>query len=136
MQLLTIFLVGCIFLFNSVISDDEIELPVKTCRDALFSKDFAACTNEIAKTIYDLHRWSAKNTPHTRCGLPCTTNVKGRLSRWKWVWDGQFRCDSKAPGIVGEATKLSKDGAIEWAIKDFLTRAIKAGHIKPEEFKC
>ncbi len=136
MQLLTIFVFACIFLFNCVISNDDIELPVKACRDALFTKDFTECTSEVAKIIYDLHRWSAKNKPHTGCGLPCTTNVKGRLVGWQWKWDGQFRCDSKAPGVVGEATRFSKNGAIEWAIKDFLKKAIAAGHIKPEEFKC
>ncbi|UJR16655.1 hypothetical protein I4U23_003555 [Adineta vaga] len=42
----------------------------------------------------------------------------------------------QAPGIVGKATRYSRDGAKEWAIKDFVDRAIAARQIKADDVKC
>jgi len=52
------------------------------------------------------------------------------ILKWKWKWDGRFRCHSNAPGIVGHATRQSRGGAMEWDLKHFL------GHIKHQQFQC
>jgi hypothetical protein len=107
MQLSTIlvaFFLGCIFFFDKNGSGHETEFPVETCASAIFSGNFAACTKEVAKNICKWHQWG-DNTPDARCGFPCKSNLKGRFFKW----DGKLQCDSNAPGIVGEATKRSKN---------------------------
>jgi hypothetical protein len=138
MQLSTVFVtffLGCIFFFNNGGSCQNIALPIQACVSAISSGNYAACTNDLATQIYKLHHWGT-GRPDTTCGFPCTDNVKGRFSRWEWKWDAQFQCDSTAPGIIGMATKKSSKGAKEWAIKDFVNKAIAAGHIKAEDVKC
>ena len=68
--------------------------------------------------------------------MSCMSNIKGRISVWQWNWDGRFRCDSKAPGIIGYATRLSRTGAMEAAILDFVHKATAAGYLKAKDFNC
>ncbi|CAF4744206.1 unnamed protein product, partial [Rotaria sp. Silwood2] len=42
----------------------------------------------------------------------------------------------RAPGIEGRDTKLSRNGAMEWAIQDFLTKAFSSGSISAQDFQC
>ncbi|CAF0906771.1 unnamed protein product [Didymodactylos carnosus] len=102
---------------------------------AIVTGNYAPCIVELATQIWKLHQWG-EDQPITICGINCVGNVKGRFSGFEWKWDGKFQCEAKAPGIIGQTTKVSQQGAIENAIQDFLTKAVAAGKIKPEDFKC
>ncbi|CAF1405746.1 unnamed protein product [Adineta steineri] len=97
--------------------------------------NYSACGYQLAEAIYRLHNWN-KPKVDTSCGFPCTHTLKGRFRKWEWKWDVEFRCDTKAPDIVGKATRYSRDGAKEWAIRDFVNKAIAADHIKLKDVKC
>lgn len=135
MRILFLFFLTVLFLVSNDVSCDDNLSPVHACLLSVLSNNYAACANQLASSIYRMHNWS-KRRGDVSCGFPCTHKLKGRFSKWEWKWDAEFRCDSKAPGIVGQATKYSKDGAKEWAIKDFVDKAIAAGHIKGEDVKC
>jgi hypothetical protein len=138
MQLFTIlpfFFLGCIYLFSNDVVGREVEFPIQACANAFYGGNFSPCANALAKQIMKLHHYD-DNTPYQLCDFSCRTNLKGRFSRWEWKWDAKFQCNSKAPGIVGVATKYSRDGAIEWAIEDFLKKAYKANRIKEEDVSC
>jgi hypothetical protein len=138
MQLTKILLSG-IFVFILLLKDytygQKIDFPIQVCASGLATGNYWPCLGQLANSIWKLHNWS-ENTPITICGIACTGNLKGRISKLKWKWDGRFRCDSKAPGIVGQDSKQSRNGAMEWAIKDFLNKAISSGQLKPEELQC
>ncbi len=138
MQLSTIVVVtffGFILLLNDRTYGQKIDFPIQACANGVATGNYLMCVTELASSIWKLHNWS-ENTPINQCGISCTGNLKGRISKWQWKWDGRFRCDSKAPGIVGQDTRKSKNGAMEWAIKDFLKKAIASGYLKAEDFKC
>ena len=113
----------------------QLEFPVQACQTALVSGHSWPCIKQLAENIYAIHQWS-ENSPVNICGMSCIGNLKGRISKWKWKWDGRFRCPAKVPGIEGSDTKLSRNGAMEWAIKDFLQKAIQSGRINPKDFHC
>ena len=112
-----IILLSWILLFNSGIIGHDINFPAEDCAGIL-SGDYAPCARALTDIILRWHKWS-ENKPDGRCGFSCKSNLKGRFTKFTWKWDGRFQCDSKAPGIVGEATKFSRAGAIEWAVTDF-----------------
>ncbi|CAF1195624.1 unnamed protein product [Didymodactylos carnosus] len=93
------------------------------------------CILDIGTQIWKIHQWGSDQAI-TICGINCVGNIKGRFSGFEWKWDGKFQCQEKAPGIVGQTTKYSRDGAMEHAIQDFLVKAVTAGKLKPEDFKC
>jgi len=136
---LTKILLSVIFVFILLLKDytfgQKIDFPVQACTSGLATGNYWPCLAQLANSIWKLHNWS-ENTPITMCGIDCIGNLKGRISKFKWKWDGRFRCDSKAPGIVGQDSKKSRNGAMEWAIKDFLNKAISSGQLKPEELQC
>ncbi|CAF3040145.1 unnamed protein product [Rotaria sp. Silwood2] len=134
MILLASFL-GCILPFNSYTSGQQIDFPIQACAAGVATGNYWSCAGQLAYSIWKLHNWG-ENTPISICGIPCTGSLKGRFSKWQWKWDARFRCDTKTPGIEGHDTKKSRNGAMEWAIKDFLNRAISSGRIKVEELHC
>ncbi|CAF1029259.1 unnamed protein product [Rotaria sordida] len=119
-------------------SNDNVpkpKFPIQACVGSVASGNYMPCIGQLAHQIWKLHNWS-EDTPINICGMNCVGNIKGRLSSWKWKWDGKFRCDEKAPGIEGRDTKLSRNGAMEWAIKDFLNKAFSRGIISAKDFQC
>ena len=108
---------------------------VQSCATGFVTGNYWTCAAQLANVIFKLHSWS-EDTPINICGISCYGNLKGRISKLKWKWDGRFRCDSIAPGIVGQDTKLSRNGAMEWAIKDFLNKAIVSARLQPQQFQC
>jgi hypothetical protein len=138
MQLSTIFattLFSFVLLLNNYTYGNQIDFPVEACATGVATGNYWSCAGQLALSIWKIHNWS-EDTPINICGISCKGNLKGRLSKWQWKWDGRFRCDSKASGIVGHDTKQSRNGAMEWAIKDFLNKAMKSGKIKAEDFRC
>jgi hypothetical protein len=59
-----------------------------------------------------------------------------RISRFRFRWEGSFRCDNKAPFTVGQVTKKFPNGVMESAIRDFFYDALRMGAIKPQELNC
>ncbi len=53
-------------------------------------------------------------------GQQCIPSIKGRISRWRWVWDGRFRCPFGQEGVSGGFK--SRTGAVEHAMKDFFSK--------------
>jgi hypothetical protein len=134
LALLVCFL-ACFSLVEKHVVGNAIGFPNKSCSNAVANGNFALCATELAKSIRQLDDWGG-NEPIKRCGIPCTVNSKGRLSKWEWKWDARFRCNSRVPGIIGEATQKSRNGSVEWAMKDFFGKAKAAGYIKAEEESC
>jgi hypothetical protein len=113
----------------------EIDFP-ESCVAALATGSWVGCALQLGQIIWSLHTWS-DDQPLTICGIDCTGNLKGRVSKLEWVWDGKFQCETQAPGIVGEGSGLkSRQGAMEKAIEQFIVAAIAAGKLKAEDFKC
>jgi hypothetical protein len=138
MQFSTIFVItlcAFILLLTNYSYGHKIDFPIEVCVDGFSSGNYWLCVTQLANSIWKLHNWS-EDTPTDICGISCTGNLKGRISKWKWKWDGRFRCQSKVPGIVGHDTRNSKNGAMEWAIKDFLNKAIASGQLKAKDFHC
>ncbi|CAF4305197.1 unnamed protein product [Rotaria sp. Silwood2] len=108
---------------------------IASCASAASTGNYMACVGQLAHKIWTLHSWS-EDSPITLCGMQCVGNLKGRISKLKWKWDAKFRCDGRAPGIEGRDTKQSRNGAMEWAIQDFLTKAFSSGTISAQDFQC
>ncbi|CAF1126883.1 unnamed protein product [Rotaria sordida] len=113
----------------------KIDFP-ESCVAALVAGSWAGCAIDLGKIIWSLHTWS-DDQPIKVCNIDCTGNLKGRISKLEWVWDGKFRCESRAPGIEGEGSGFaSRQGAMEKAIEQFIVAAIAAGKLTAEDFKC
>jgi hypothetical protein len=132
-QLLLVF-IACV-LVGSTLSETSFEFPAKECAAGFVTGNYAGCAAAIALNIWKIHQWG-EDTPITICGNQCTGNLKGRFSGLEWKWDAKFQCQNKGQGIVGESTAYSRDGAMEGAIKDWITKAADAGAIKIDDFKC
>jgi hypothetical protein len=138
MELSSIFVVTVLssfILLSNPICGQKLDFPAAACASGVESGNYWGCAARLAKSILGLHTWN-EDTPINICGIDCTGNLKGRISRWRWVWDGRFRCDSKAPGIVGQHEQKGKVAAMNLAIKDFLNKAVASGHVKPDDFQC
>ena len=133
---LSIILISCFLFFNNDVVGEIIEFPTHDCTSTGFGNS-VTCSDGLATHIFKFHDWD-KNKLHTTCGFPCTVNLKIHMSKTKkkLKWIAQFQCHSKAPGIVGMATKKSPTKAKESAIRDFINKAVAAGHVKVEEVQC
>ncbi|CAF1341919.1 unnamed protein product [Adineta steineri] len=113
----------------------QIEFP-KACVASIATGSWIGCAVDLGKIIWSLHTWSDDQAIKI-CNIDCTGNLKGRIHKLEWVWDGKFQCETRAPGIAGEGRgKASRQGAMEEAIKEFILAAIQAGSLKAEDFKC
>ena len=113
----------------------QIEFP-QACAAGLVTGSWVGCAVDLGKIIWSLHTWGDDQEIKI-CGMDCVGNLKGRVSKLEWVWDAQFQCPTRAPGITGDGTGFaSRQGAMEKAVEDFIVQAIQAGKIKAEEFKC
>jgi hypothetical protein len=91
--------------------------------------DWATIATKVASYVYNLHQWNDAQTVEI-CGRSCAVQIKGRLHKFEWVWDGKCECG----GISGSSRHYkSKNGAIEHAIQDFVTKAGQAGLITLEQ---
>jgi hypothetical protein len=81
----------------------------------------------IATTIFNLHQW-ADGQPVDVMGKRYVVQVRGRVHKLKWVWDGQFKCISEDTGIVGTSRHYySRNDAASNAIKDYFIQAGQRG---------
>lgn len=89
------------------------------------SIDWSAIAGKVAIALIQLHTWGDYQTVHI-CDIPCNIQIKGRLHKMKWVWDG--RCEGN--GIVGSSRHFkSQTGAAKNAVQDYVIRAGQAGFI-------
>jgi hypothetical protein len=51
----------------------------------------------------------------------------GGFYRWKWRWYGTVT--DIQTGLTGSARKLSRNGSIEWAIKDLAEKLKQQGYL-------
>lgn len=76
-------------------------------------------------TITNLHGLSRANKVNL-FGYECKGIVKSNIIRWKWAWSSEWRCPSLT-SIVGYSYNYnSKKGALEYALKDFMSKFIQA----------
>ena len=129
---LIIFVVG---LLSIVVGETKFEFPTEECASGFVTGNYIGCAAALANSIWKIHHWGADTTIDI-CGNECTGNLKGRLSHWKWKWDAKFQCLAKAPGIVGYSTALSRNGAMEHAINNWMIKASQAGSVDINDFKC
>ncbi|CAF0856883.1 unnamed protein product [Adineta steineri] len=123
----------CIFVERSV-SDGKFDFPAESCVTAL-TGNYVGCLGALAQSIWKVSQWGDA-TPITICGNQCLGNLKGRISKLKWKWDAKFQCQNKGQGIQGGSTALSRNGAMQGAIQDWITKAVQAGQINAADFKC
>ncbi|CAF0967661.1 unnamed protein product [Brachionus calyciflorus] len=84
--------------------------------------DWKQLAIDAAKHIYSLHKWSDYKEIDF-IGYKCSGQIKGRIHKLKWVWDGKFKCPSLT-AIEGSSRGFkSRSGAIENAIIDFVQKA-------------
>lgn len=112
-----------------------LEYPIKYCVKSISTGHHDSCLYQVFQSFFKFHNWSDEE-PFTFCGNLCSISLKGRISNWKWIWDARFRCQNKAPGIEGLASRLSRPGATEWAINDFVANALATGRFNSNEFEC
>ncbi len=122
-------------LIGTAFSETSFEFPAQECATGLVTGNYVACIGALANNIWKIHQWG-EDTPINICGNQCTGNLKGRISSFKWKWDAKFRCQNKGQGILGQSTALSRDGAMNGAIKEWITQAAQAGKITVDDFKC
>jgi hypothetical protein len=95
------------------------------------SIDWSVIATQVATAIFNLHQWGDYQTVEI-CGRLCNVQIKGRLHHLKWVWDGRCECG----GIVGSSSHYKgRNGAVQHAIQDYVTKAGQAGQIPPEQIQ-
>ena len=123
-------------LLTMVMSEQtRFEFPTLECLTGIIGGNYMGCTTAVTRSIFKIHRWG-KDNAITVCGNQCFGNLKGRFSKWQWKWDAKFHCSNKGRGILGQATALSRSGAMKHAIQDWIVKASQAGSIKLQDFKC
>ena len=97
-----------------------------------YSQSWVSLAGSLATTIVGLHNWS-DGMAYNLMGYSCKAQIKGRFHRLKWVYDGKFICPSWTP-LVGESRHLmSKNGATEHAIRDFVNKAFQSNLITSDQ---
>ncbi|CAM2712414.1 unnamed protein product [Rotaria socialis] len=124
-----------ILLLCNCVSNVEIDRADVICSSELFSGNTKKCVGEIINRIWKMHQWST-DIPINVCDVSCMSNIKGRFSKFEWLWDVRFRCDSKAPGIIGYGTAHSRQAATQDAIQVFINRATVTSYAKAQDFQC
>ena len=92
----------------------------------------ASIASSIGTTILNLHQWSNSRNFVPILNRYCTSSIKGRVRKLKWVYDGQFSCDGW-PIVGSESGRASKSGAIEHAVRDFANKAVAANLITSDQ---
>ncbi|CAF1037772.1 unnamed protein product [Rotaria sordida] len=95
---------------------------------------WVACGIAVGTDIYKKYTsWSDVDTKPA-FGTMCNSQIKGGWHRWQWKWSGKFWCPSLNDTIMGDSTQWkSRDGAMEHAIQDYVTKMTSAGLLKPDK---
>ncbi|CAF1388675.1 unnamed protein product [Rotaria magnacalcarata] len=98
------------------------------------SANWTSCGISVGTFIYAKYNsWSNIDTKQA-FGTTCHSQFKGGFHRWQWKWSGKFWCPSLSTSIIGTSTQWkSRNGAIEHAIQDYVTKMTSAGLLKVEQ---
>ena len=87
--------------------------------------------SSLTNIVVGLHNWGSGQT-YPFMGHNCNANIKGRIHKLKWVWDGKFTCSSWTPLTGNSRGHKSKNGAIHHAVQDFINKALQNNLITQE----
>ncbi|RNA14591.1 hypothetical protein BpHYR1_014970 [Brachionus plicatilis] len=87
--------------------------------------NWIGCGISIGTIVFKLHKWSGSRI--NVCNHSCKAEIKGRVRKLKWVWDGRVNCDGLGSGQ--KRGKKSRNGAIEGALQDLFSK------LSPEQLK-
>jgi hypothetical protein len=101
---------------------------------ACLSFNWAACGISVGTGLYKKYYGTWQDSQDISAfGTTCKSQFKGSFYQWKWVWGGKFWCPSLSETIQGESENYaSRDGAIEHALQDYVTKAGTAGVLTQE----
>ncbi|CAF0937470.1 unnamed protein product [Adineta ricciae] len=101
---------------------------------ACLSLNWVACGVNIGTALYTKYYGQWQDSQDVNAfGTVCKTQFRGSFYRWKWVWGGQFWCPQLSSTVMGTSEHYkSREGAIEHALQDYVTKAGQAGILKPE----
>jgi hypothetical protein len=108
---------------------------MRPCGKALAEGNLQECVSAFFSSYKAHEDWSQAESVMI-CENKCMFQRKGRFLGWEWVWDASIRCDSKAPGVVGKATKKGRAGSLHWAAQDFYSKAQSMTQFTANETKC
>jgi hypothetical protein len=123
------------FAINDISSEENSDF-LDTCEIGSYTGNWKDCANSLSTLIWNTHTWY-DDQPITICELKCSRELNGHVSRFQWVWDAQFQCEEKAPGIIGKAEgfKVRRD-AMKSAIAQTIEHGIRFGKLTPNDFIC
>jgi hypothetical protein len=128
-------LIHDIMAIDDVSSELNIDFP-DSCKPEFRNDNWKDCAKSLSTLIWNTHSWY-DNQPITICELRCTRKLKGHISNFQWVWDAEFECAERAPGIIGEGRGFkTRRIAMEHAITHTIERAITTGKLTALDFKC
>jgi len=97
------------------------------------SENSVGCAASTGRTIFSLPFWWDNN--NIRIGpYLCVFSLKGRISHWKWVWDGKFKCPTLANVEGSSSGWKSRQGAIEHAIEDLKNKYRAGNYLTPQQW--
>lgn len=83
--------------------------------------NWVQCGITLGSIVFKLHRWSGSTI--NICNYRCRAELKGRVRKFKWVWDGRVTCPGLGNG-ERRGTK-SRNGASEGAIQNLFAKLNK-----------
>ena len=97
------------------------------------NQDWVTCGINVGTVYYKMHSWN-DYTKVQFLGRDCVGQVKGGFHRWQWKWSGKFSCSGW--NVEGTSTQfLSRTGAMEQAVIDFMQKALQAKLITTDQIK-
>lgn len=100
------------------------------------TKDVAQNFNKRNLNIikFSLQRWTEVATIKL-IGHECKGSIKNGFYKWKWTWSAKWKCPDLT-SIVGYSNNYkSRKGALEFALIDFMFKALQAKVITLEKLK-
>ncbi|CAF0997125.1 unnamed protein product [Adineta steineri] len=98
------------------------------------SQQWIACGISVGTAIYKKYNSWSDIDEKQAFGTTCKSQFKSGFYDWEWVWSGKFWCPSLSATVMGESTKWkSRNGAIEHAIQDYVTKMTSVGLLKPPQ---
>ena len=111
------------FIVSTVLSAKVDLLQVPACLAGSLSS-CAGLGASLIKPVINIHSWN-DGEAQSMFGTTCRGSLKGRVPKFKWVWDGKFKCDGYP--FEGRATRKSKSSAIEAVFTEWMSQAQNAG---------
>jgi hypothetical protein len=128
-------IIHSIIAIDDISSEQNFDIP-DACEPGSHSDNWKECANSLSTLIWNTHSWY-DDQPITICKLKCTRKLKGRVSKFHWVWDAKFGCDEQTPEILSIAREFKvRKSAMKQAIAHFIEQAFTSGKLTPNDFKC